>query len=129
MIPVVPLAFALSAPAWGLEDCGLVPGDRWWIVRGGLLVSDDGERAVLSAACEIPAGVTLSLRVENVPPPTVLTIVPPCGEGEDSFVAREGAKARGYLEARGVREIEVVVTSCASIPSITATVKGGDGGT
>lgn len=124
---VVPLAFALSTPAWGMEDCGLLPGDRWWVVKGGLLICDTDGRIVDGKACEIPAGVTLSLRVEDVPPPTVLTIVPPCGD--EGFVTREGAKARRYLEARGVREVEVVVAPCAATPSITATVKGGGGGT
>lgn len=122
---VVPLTFALSAPAWG-EDCGIAPGDRWWFAAGGLLICDTDGRVVDAKACDIPAGVTLSVRVTDVSPPTVLTIVPPCGD--DTFVAREGAKARGYLEARGVREVEVVVAPCGAKPSITATVKGGGGG-
>ncbi len=128
MIYIVPVAFALSTPAWGLEDCGLLPGERWWVVTGGLLVADDG-RVVDAAGCIIPAGVTLSLRVENVAPPTVLTITPPCGEAETAFIAREGAKARDYLESRGVRDIEIIVAACAAVPIITATIKGGDGGT
>lgn len=120
---VVPLAFALSTPAWGMEDCGLAPGERWWIVRGGLLISDTDGRIVDAMTCIIPIGVTLSLRVEEAAMPTVLTIVPPCGPDAGAFVVREGAKARGYLEARGVREVEVVVAPCAATPSITARVK------
>lgn len=123
----IPLALVLSTPAWGREDCGMLPGERWWIAGGGLLVADDG-RVLDASACDIPAGVTLSLRVEEVAPPTVLTVVPPCNE-TDAFIAREGAKARAYLEARGVREVEVVVAPCAVVPSITATVKGGGGET
>ena len=123
----IPLALALSGPAWG-EDCGIAPGERWWLTRGGLLICDTDGRVVDASACDIPAGVTLSLRVEEVAPPTLLTITPPC-DGTDAFVAREGAKARAYLKARGVREVEIVVTSCAAKPAITAKVKGGDGGT
>lgn len=120
---VVPLAFAFSTPAWGMEDCGIVPGDRWWFAAGGLLICDTDGRVVDAATCEIPIGVTLSLRVEEVAPPTVLTIVPPCGPREDGFVAREGAQALDYLKAKGVRDVEIVVAPCAATPSITAKVK------
>ncbi len=111
-----------------LLDCGLLPGERWWVVLGGLLVADDG-RVVDAASCEIPAGVVLSVSVQEVAPATVLTIVPPCGPDAGAFVNREGGKARDYLAARGVREVEVVVAPCGLVPSITATVKGGGGGT
>jgi hypothetical protein len=120
---VVPLAFALSTPAWGVEDCGLMPGDHWWIVKSGLLICDTDGRVVDAKTCEIPVGVTLSLRVEEVAPPTILTIVPPCGPREEGFIAREGAKARSYLKAKGVLDVEVVVAPCAATPSITAKVK------
>ena len=111
-----------------LLDCGLLPCERWWIVLGGLLVADDG-RVVDAASCEIPAGVILSVGVVEIAPATVLTITPPCGPGADAFVTREGGKARDYLATRGVREVEVVVAACGLVPSITAKVKGGDGGT
>jgi hypothetical protein len=114
----------LLASGLASEDCGIVPGDRWWIVRGAL-VSDDGTRILRDwRRCDIPVGVTLSLRVEERPGPTVvLRVVPPC-DGGAVWQQQQTARALAYLAERGVarESVEIRVEACAADPSLNAEV-------
>jgi hypothetical protein len=105
-------------------DCGLLPGERWWVTLSGVLVSDDGLRAVDARICDLPVGVTLSVLVVDVPPPrTVLYVVPPCEDGA-AWTAVQVPLVVDYVVSRGVARdtVDVTVGPCGAAPRVDVNV-------
>ena len=118
MITVLPLAFALSSPAWGWDDCGLVAGGRYLVTRVGL--HPDDETVIEDwGRCEIPVGAVLWLAVAEEPPRVTLDVVPPC-EGGAAWVERQEGKAHAYLAAHGyaAEQVDTVVQPCSAAPRV-----------
>lgn len=120
MTLVLPLTFALSRPAWGWDDCGLVEGRRYLVTRAGLHLDDE---TVLAdwGRCDLPVGAVLSLAVEEVEPPRVtLAIVPPCRADAAAWTARQVERATAYVEGRGytAEQVDTLLLPCEPSPRV-----------
>jgi hypothetical protein len=76
-----------------------------------------------AATCVIPVGVTLGLRVEERPGPSVvLRVVPPCGDA--TWQEAQTVRALDYLAERGVARdaVEIRIEACGPVPDISAEV-------
>jgi hypothetical protein len=114
------MALLLLAPSPAGEeqlDCGLVPGERYWVTRGGKLVGDD---IVVEDAtnCIIPEGAILSVFWDERPPTARLVVHAACTPtaDEEAKVARMVQQARKFVRDNGFSDDSVVVeqAACAS---------------
>jgi hypothetical protein len=115
---ILPLAFALSSPAWGWDDCGLVEGGRYLVTRAGL--HPDDETVIADwGRCEIPVGCVLWLAVAEEPPRVVIDVVPPC-EDAAAWTERQVGNASAYLASHGyaAEQVDTVVHACSAAPHV-----------
>ena len=100
-----------------MEDCGLVPGQRYWIAKGGRLI---GEDVVVEDAtyCIIPEGVILSVYWDERPPRARLIAHASCtaAEDEEAKLSRMIEQARTFVRSNGFKDEEISVerAECAT---------------
>jgi len=120
-LPLLPLPFLLLlAPApveQQMHDCGLIPGHRYWVAKGGRLV---GEDVVVEDAtyCIIPEGVILSVYWDERPPRARLVVHASCSpaEDEEARLTRMVEQARTFVRSNGFSDADITVerSECAS---------------
>lgn len=118
LLPAMALLLLAPSPAGEEQlDCGLVPGERYWVTRGGKLVGDD---IVVGDAtnCIIPEGAILSVYWDERAPRARLVVHAACSPpaDEEARVARMVAQARKFVRDNGFADEDVLVerSECAT---------------
>lgn len=107
----LPVFLLLLAPApAGRRDCGLVPGERYWFLRGGGLVGND-VYVEDASDCDIPVGVILSVQWNEAPPKSRIVVHPSCDPpaGEEAALSRMEKQAREFLHQSGFTDSNIAV--------------------
>lgn len=123
---ILPFLLLLAPAPAGKRDCGLVAGQRYWVVRGGGLI---GEDVVVedSTDCIIPEGVILSIQWNEAPPKSRIVIHPACTPVKDDEVVlgRMTEQAREFLRQNGFDDANIAVerAECATPKRVDVVVE------
>lgn len=127
LLLLLPLLLLAPSPASEeLLDCGIVPGERYWITRGGKLVGDDLVVEDVTA-CIIPEGTILSVFWDERAPTVRLVVHAACAPSadEEAKVARMVEQARGFVRENGFADESVTLTraECATPRRVDVSVE------
>ena len=123
---VIPFLLLLAPAPAGQRDCGLVAGQRYWIVRGGGLIGDD---VVVedSTDCYIPEGIILSVQWNESPPKSRILVHPACTPAADdeAMLTKMTEQARGFLRQNGFSDENITVErrECATPKRVDVVVE------
>lgn len=131
MIRPLLLVLLLLVPAHGGETawapCGLVPGERYWITRDGLVMPDG---TVLEGwhLCDIPEGVILSIAVNERHDPVATVVVHPAcapASNEEALLGTMREDAIAYAKANGFPDERITLEqgACTTPRSVDLKVR------
>ena len=123
---LLPFLLLLAPTPTEKQDCGLVAGQRYWVVAGGGLVGDD--LVVADATdCIIPEGVILSVHWNETPPRSRILVHPACSPTKDdeAILRRMTEQARAFLRQNGFDDANISVerTECATPKRVDVVVE------
>ena len=131
MIRPLLLVLLLLVPAHGGDrvwaECGLLPGERYWITRDGLLLPD-GTTLQGWHICDLPEGVILSIAVNERHDPVATVVVHPAcveAQNEAALLLSMQEQAVAYAKSNGFPEerIEVETGACTTPRSVDLKVR------